>query len=81
MVSYPVTRLRANVAEVVDKVRYSGERIAVEKNGKPACAIVSMEDLELLEAIEDRIDVKAALKAIRKNDFISWKQAKKTLGV
>ncbi len=42
---------------------------------------LSVEDMQLLEAIEDKIDIAEAQKAIRRNKFTSWKQAKKKLGL
>ena len=51
-----VTRLRSVLSEVVNRVQYKRERIVLERQGKPVAALVSMEDLELLEELEDRLD-------------------------
>ena len=79
MVSLNVTELRKNVAEYIGRVLYAGERIAIHKNGKPACAIVSMEDLKILEALEDHIDIRAAESAMKENDSVGWDELKKQL--
>ena len=63
MMEVGVHEIRANLAEVINRVAYGGERIVLERRNKPVLALVSMEDLELLNALEDRADVKAALKA------------------
>jgi prevent-host-death family protein len=57
MTSMGVTRLRDSIPEVVERVRYEGERIVVERHGKPVIAIVSVEDLNLLRKVEDMLDI------------------------
>ena len=47
-----ITVARENLAELVGRVQYSGERIILEKRGKPAVALVSAADVEWLEAME-----------------------------
>ena len=81
MVSVGITKLREDISDVVSRVRYTGERITIEKQGKPACVIVSLDDLKLLEAIEDAIDIEAGKESIKRNDFVDWEVAKKELGL
>lgn len=81
MVSMSVSQLRLNISDFIGRVMYSGERVSIEKNGKPACALVSIEDLELLERLENTIDITAARDAIKRNDSVSWEKAKKELGL
>lgn len=64
MVSVGVAEIRDNLAEALNRVAYQGERIVLERRGKGVAVLVSMEDLALLEAIEDREDAKAARKAL-----------------
>jgi prevent-host-death family protein len=45
----PVTQARADLAELVSRVGYSGERILLTRHGKPLAALVPIEDLEALE--------------------------------
>jgi prevent-host-death family protein len=45
---------RERFAEVTDSVRYSGEPIVIEKQGQAFVAVISLEDLELLEALRVR---------------------------
>ena len=75
-----VTELRECLSEVTGKVKYGHERYTVVSHGKPAYGIVSVEDLELLEFIEEVIDIEEANKALKLNDFINWDEAKKQLG-
>jgi len=59
-----IAEIRNNLADALNRVIYAGERITLERRGKPAAAIVSLEDLALLEAIEDGEDVRGAKRAI-----------------
>ena len=53
----------------------------VTRSGKPLFAVVPYEDAELLEALEDRMDLDLAKKALKRNDTVSWAKAKKELGL
>lgn len=44
------TDVRRNFAEVADSVRHTGERLIVQRNGRPLVAIVPVEDARSLEA-------------------------------
>ena len=81
MTNLSVSQLRSHISDFVGRAAYAGQRFIVQKNGKPACAIVSMEDLELIETMEDKIDIRAAKKARRRKTSIPWKKAKKQLGL
>jgi prevent-host-death family protein len=76
-----MTEAREHLSDYADRVAFKGERIYVKRNGRPVFAMVSVEDMRLLEAIEDKIDIEDAEKALRRNEFTSWKQAKKKLGL
>ena len=76
-----ITQAREHLGDCANQIAYKGERICVERNGKPAFAMVTVEDMELLETIEDKIDIDAAREALRRNDFVAWKKAKKQLGL
>lgn len=58
-----VTKVRKNLADVLGEVRLGHKRIRLTSNGKDIGAIVPLEDLELLEALEDKIDIELADKA------------------
>ncbi|MET8684368.1 type II toxin-antitoxin system Phd/YefM family antitoxin [Streptomyces sp. NPDC004732] len=49
----PVTQARAELAELINRVVYGGERVVVTRHGKPLVALVSAADLERLEALAD----------------------------
>ncbi|MEU9195622.1 type II toxin-antitoxin system Phd/YefM family antitoxin [Streptomyces hundungensis] len=48
----PVTQARAELAELINRVVYGGERVVVTRHGKPLVALVSAADLEELEAAQ-----------------------------
>lgn len=48
----PVTQARAELAELINRVVYGGERVVVTRHGKPLVALVSAADLRRLEEIE-----------------------------
>ena len=77
-----ISEARKGFSDVVNRVAYGGERIVIECRGKSRqVALVSGADLELLEAIEDRIDVEEALKALKKPGGISLDEFEKELGL
>ncbi|HEX9560795.1 MAG TPA: type II toxin-antitoxin system Phd/YefM family antitoxin, partial [Candidatus Dormibacteraeota bacterium] len=49
----PVSEAREQLADLVNRVAYRRERITLGRRGKKIAAIVSAEDLDLLEALED----------------------------
>lgn len=55
---------RQNFSKIIDAVRVAGERILVTQHGRPAAAVIGVEDLELLQLIEDRMDVAEARRRI-----------------
>ncbi len=48
--------LRDELSDVVGRVAYGGERVGVTRHGKLAAVVISTDDLELLEALEDARD-------------------------
>ncbi len=71
---------RKNLTDIVGRVAYGGERIAIGRRGKDLAVLVSIEDAELLEYLEDREDVRAARKAMKEGGkSLDWEEAKKKL--
>ena len=54
---------RDNFAELIDRAALSAERIVITRHGEPMAAIVSLEDLELVEEIERRLQRKQRRRA------------------
>ncbi len=81
MTEIGVADIRANLADVINRVAYGGERIVLQRRGKQVLAVVSMEDLELLQALEDRADVRAAKKARKEKGGVTLDQYRKKHGL
>lgn len=47
-----IVSFRMDMAEPLNRVKYAGERIILQRRGKSVAAVVSMEDLELLQRME-----------------------------
>ena len=61
----PASQARRRFAAILNAVEREGERVVLDRHGKPVAAIVPVEDLDLLERIEDRYDLEAARAALR----------------
>ena len=72
---------RKNFADIVNKVAYGSEPVVLTRRGQEIAALVSMEELELLRQIEDRIDIEDARKALAEpGDNIPAQEVWKLLG-
>jgi len=77
-----ITEIRDNLSEAISRVAYKGERILVRRSGKDVVAIVPIEDLATLEALEDQRDIKAADAALAESDErIPYAQVRRELGL
>jgi prevent-host-death family protein len=76
-----MTKARRDFTDIAERVMYGDERICIQKNNKPAVAVVPVSDVEFLEALEDKIDLEEALKALKKPGSIRLKDLKKKLGI
>lgn len=79
-----LTELRRQFAETINRVGFAKERVALTRHGKAVAALVPIEDLQLLEALEDRIDLeeaRAALAEAASGGTIPWEQVKAELGL
>lgn len=54
---------KTHLSEYLSRVHYRGERVVIERHGKPVAALVGMEDLERLEetAVDDEERYRRAL--------------------
>ncbi len=79
MIHLTASKLRESLADALNRVAYSGERILLQRRGKDIAALVSKEDLALLEALEERSDILAALKALEEPGTVPWEKVKEEL--
>jgi prevent-host-death family protein len=81
--------VRLNLGDLINRVLYRGERVTVTRRGKPVMAMVTIEDLQLLEkaldALEDEIDLPVILERLKEfeqtGEGIPWKQVKAERGL
>lgn len=62
--SVSISEARDGLAELVNRVAYARERVRLVRRGRELAAVVPMEDIELLEALEDELDLQAAREAL-----------------
>ncbi len=60
---------RDRFSEMVNRAAIGKERVVLTRRGKPLAAVVPLEDMELLEDLEDRLDLDDARAALEE-----WKQ-------
>ncbi len=83
MTTVTAKQLKEASADVLSRVQYGRERVAVTRHGKEVAAVVSIEDVRLLERLEDVLDVHDALAAIEEAEregTISLAELRKKLG-
>ena len=80
--SFSAVQAREQFADLVNRSAYRGERITLTRRGKGIAAVVPIEDLQLLEQIEGRIDIREARKALKEpGPNIPLAEVKRRLGL
>lgn len=78
----PASEARKNFSYLLNQVSARGDRVVMERHGKSVAAMISMEDLALLEALEDRYDIEAARAALEESgERVRWEDLKAQLGL
>ncbi len=73
---------RKNFADIVNKVAYGKEPIVLTRRGQDVAALVSIDELELLQQIEDHIDIEDAKLALAESgENIPAEEVWKQLGL
>ena len=68
MTTMSIAMARNNLADTINRVSYGGERFVFSRRGKPIAALVSADDLALLQRLEDTEDVRTAAKVLKEYD-------------
>ncbi len=79
-----ISEARDDFAELVNRVAYGRERVRVARRGRDMAVLVPVEDLQLLEALEDELDLAAAGEALAdpgNASPVSWEQLRARLGL
>jgi prevent-host-death family protein len=78
------SKVRQDLSDTLNRVAYGRQRIILERRRKEIAAVIPIEDLRLLEALEDRIDLAdahAALAEAKKKGTKSLEVIVKELGL
>lgn len=51
MTKVTASKARENLSDILNRVTYAGERVIIHRRGKELVAIVSIEDLRLIEKL------------------------------
>ena len=82
--SITAAKARENFAEVINQVAYGKERMVLTRRGRELVAMIPIEDLKALQALEDQIDLEeggarlADIKAGR-TQTVPWEEVQKSL--
>jgi prevent-host-death family protein len=82
MSDFAITVAREQFAELVNRVAYGHERVRIVRRGRGLVAIVPIEDLALIEALEDELDLEAVRDALAdptNQTPIPWEQVRAEL--
>ncbi|MGD0072968.1 MAG: type II toxin-antitoxin system prevent-host-death family antitoxin [Candidatus Binataceae bacterium] len=80
--SLSTAEVRERLAEVINHVAYAKDRVILTRRKKPLAAVVPLEDVALLEAIEEKADLKAlraARREVKREGAIPWPRIKTDL--
>ena len=80
-ITLTAAQVRSAFADTVAAVQHGRGRVAISRNGKKVAALVSLKDLRALEAVEDRLDVEAARRALADPERLPWEKVKADLGI
>jgi prevent-host-death family protein len=69
-----INQMKNALSEVLNRVAYGRERIIVASRGKPKVAVISIEDLELLEELEDALAAREAVEEHERGETISLEE-------
>ena len=84
MTHIAASKVRQDLSDTLNRVAYGRQRVVLERRGKEIAAVIPIEDLRLLEALEARIDLtdaRAALAEAKKKGTKSLEAIMKELGL
>lgn len=84
MSNLSAAKVRSEFAEVINRVAFGKERVGINRRGKVVAVMVPIEDLEIIEALENKIDLheaRAALKEAKTKGTTPLSKLKTELGL
>jgi prevent-host-death family protein len=83
--SVSLTELRESLPDTIGRVAHGKERLLIKRHNRPVAAVVSMDDVRLLEMLDDMLDLEAAAEALEEiasgGDLKSAAEFRKELGL
>jgi prevent-host-death family protein len=82
MTKFSTVEARDHFSDVINRAAYGKERVVLTRRGKDLVAVVPIEDVRVLEALEDKIDIQAAREALddyARHGGVSWEEIKDEL--
>jgi len=74
-----IGELRNALSNYLNRAAFGHERIIVTSRGKPKAAVISIEDLRLLQDLEDAQAAREAVEAYRGGEAVAWEDVKADL--
>jgi prevent-host-death family protein len=71
METVSTSQLKESLSEYLNRAAYGQERIVIASRSKPKAAVISIEDLERLEELEDALAAREALAEYRRSETVS----------
>jgi PHD/YefM family antitoxin component YafN of YafNO toxin-antitoxin module len=81
VVTVTASNARAEFSTWINTVSFSHKWLVLKRHGKPAVAMVPIEDLNVLRKLEDRVDLEAAREALKEPGEAPWEEVKAKLGL
>jgi prevent-host-death family protein len=75
---------RRHFSDLINRVANEKERVVLTRRSRALAAVVPIEDVQLLEELEEREDLKAvraARREIKREGTVPWERIKKELGL
>lgn len=69
-----ISEMKDSLSEILNRVAYGQERIVIASRGKPKAAVISVDDLKLLEELEDALAAREALAEDERGETISLEE-------
>jgi prevent-host-death family protein len=79
-----ISEARESFSTTINRVAFGGERVVLTRHGRRVAAVVPIEDLDLIEALEDERDlddVRTALADPANLERVGWDDLKARLGL
>lgn len=76
------SKARERLSDLLNEVSVRGDRVVLERHGKRVAAVISADDFDLLEALEDRYDLEEIRRVLAEDhERIPLDQIKREFGM